>query len=66
MKSCLALVNDGKELEELHSLLDEPKEDSIQYREVNHVHRKIKTGRELCMNAQIGDYKWTMSYYIKA
>ena len=41
---------------ELSYLIEEPQTSLLQEKHVNHIHKKMKTGRELCMNAQIGDY----------
>ena len=53
LRSCLSLVKDEYDLVELISLI---KEDLQKGNNANHIHRRFKTGRELWMNAQIGDY----------
>ena len=50
------LVKDENELQWFYSILEEPKEYLQQEKNVNHIHRRMNTGRKLCMKDQIGDY----------
>ena len=52
----LSLVKDEDALVELSSIIEEPEKDLQQEKNVNHIHKIRKTGQELHMNAQIGDY----------
>ena len=61
-KICLALIHYKDEVAELTTLIDETKEDLRPNKRVNHIRRKLKTGRELRMIVQIGDYD--MDYII--
>ena len=62
LSSCLMLIQDKDAIAELQSIIDEiPIVPHIE-KKVNKVRRKCKTGRELRMNAQIGDYD--MDYII--
>lgn len=49
------LVKDENTLWELHSLLDELEKDVRQDMVVNHIHKKIHTGRETWLNARLGN-----------
>ena len=55
-KSCLALIKDKDVVEELSSLVEEPQPSVRPEKKVNHIGERPKTGRELRVNAQIGDY----------
>ena len=62
LSSCLMLIEDKDSIAELQAIIDEiPIVPHIE-KKVNQVRRKCKTGRELRMNAQIGDYD--MDYII--
>ena len=62
LSSRLMLIQDKDAIAELKAMIDEiPVEPQIK-KKVNHVWRKCKTGHELRMNAQIGDYD--MDYII--
>ena len=50
------LVKDENESQWFYSILEEPKEDPWQEKIVNHIDRRMNTGRKLCMKHQIGDY----------
>ena len=56
MESCMAVVKSEDALEELLALIEEPKRGLWWENNVKHIHKILKNGRELCMNAQIGDY----------
>ena len=59
---CLMILQDKYSIEELQAIIDEiPAVPHIE-KKVNQVRRKCKTGRELRMNTQIGDYD--MNYII--
>ena len=61
-KSYLALIHDKDVVAELTSLIEDNTEDLRPEKRVNHIGRKVKTGQELRMTAQIGDYD--MDYII--
>ena len=50
-KSCLSLLNDKDALAKISTLIEEPYTSLRLEKNVNHVHRRLKTSRELCMNA---------------
>ena len=56
LKHCLDLFKDKNESQWFYSISEEPKEDPRQEKIVNHIHRRMNTGRKLCMKHQIGDY----------
>ena len=62
LKSCLALVKNEDSLEKIWTLIKEPKRGYQQENNVNHIDKRLKIGRELRMNAQIGDYD--MDFFI--
>ena len=61
-KSCLALIHDKDDVIELKTVVEETVEDLRPDKRVNHIKRKLKTGRELRMTTHIGDYD--MDYII--
>ena len=62
LSSCLMLIQDKDAIAKLQAIIDEiPIVPHIE-KKVNQVRRKCKTGHELRMNAQIGDYD--MDYII--
>ena len=56
LKICLTLLQDEYALVELSSLIEEPKKDLRQQKNVNHIHKRRNIGWELRMNGQIGNY----------
>ena len=62
LSSCLMLIQDKDAIVELQAITDEILVVPHIEKKVNQVQQKCKTGRELRMNAQIGDYD--MDYII--
>ena len=62
LSSFLALIWDKYVIAELQALIEESPKESQPKRRVNQVKKKFKTGHELRMTAQIGDYD--MDYII--
>ena len=62
LSSCLMLIQDKDAIAELQAIIDEIPEALQIEKKVNQVRQKCKTGRELRMDAQIGDYD--MDYII--
>ena len=62
MSSCLALIQYKDDITELQALIEDTPKELQPRRKVNHVKKKFKTGRELRVIAQIGDYD--MDYII--
>jgi len=57
LKSCLDLLKDEKAIKELQNILDQPdKEPQLIEITVNHLQKRIRTGREMRLSAQIGNY----------
>ena len=54
-ESCLSLARDTNALAEIENLLHHPGKERKESA-VNYLHKK-KTGKEMCMNFQIGDYE---------
>ena len=55
-KSCLLLIEDKDDLAELSTLIEEAQPSMQQEKKVNHISKRLKTSRELRMDAQICDY----------
>ena len=49
-------------LEELLALIEEPQPSMRPKKKFNHIGKILKNGRELWMNAQIGNYDMDLSY----
>ena len=62
ISSFLTLLHDKDAIAELQALIEETPVESQPKRRVNHVKKKLKTGHELRMTAQIGHYD--MDYII--